>query len=192
MKIYSVRLDYDNYDACRIDYEACALEHSDIEDYDMMFNMDGSSKKDSWWPRIIKRYNDNPQLGDYTATTSSGETMIIERKAIEKLKPLMGNIEVLPLKCDFGDYWAINVLDVLKCIDYEESEFMLLSDEIQDGRPRIMYFEKYSFKPDAIKGFNIFKIIDAPMSGIFANEVFVNAVKENAITGFEFKLLWER
>jgi hypothetical protein len=80
---------------------------------------------------------------------------------------------------------------VLECINYQESEYELLSDELEDGRPRIMYFEKYVFIPEKIRGFHAFKIIDAPKSHIFIDDIFVEAVEKNKITGFNFDLVWE-
>lgn len=189
MKIYEVDADFDNFDVCKIDYEACK-KLRDIPDYDMMFNFDGSSQTKNWWPRVMERHNDKSKLGGYISKLG-GDVMILEREAIDKLKSLMGNIEVLPLKCDFGDYWAINVLDVLECVDYKKSEFVLLSDELEDGRPRIMYFSKYQFIKEKIEGHNVFKIIDTPKSAIFVNETFVNEVVKHGITGFKFELVWQ-
>ena len=188
MKIYEVNFS-DEYDVCGIDFEACRLI-SKVERYDMYFNFDGSSKEKSWWPRIMERLNEAPKLGDYISHLD-GDVIILEKKAIDKLKPIMGNIEILPLKCPFGDYWAINVLDVLKCIDYEKSEFDLLSDELEDGRPDIMCFSKYEFIKEKIQGYNIFKIIDKPGSAIFVNDTFVDEVKKHGITGFQFDLVWQ-
>ena len=191
MRIYKVSGDLDNFDVCGLDKEACreSFNLGHLEDWDLHIDFDGSSQEKDWWPRIMKRRNDKP-LGDYVSILS-GDVMIMERKAINKLRPLMGNVEILPLVCDFGDYLAINVMDVLECIDYEKSEFKLFKDEIWNGRPHIMRFIKYEFIKGKTEGYNIFKIIDAPKSRIFVNETFVEAVEKNGITGFKFELVWE-
>lgn len=120
MKIYKINADFDHYDSCRIDYEACAREH-EFGENELLIDFDGTSKAEGWWPRIMVRDFDKP-LGDYIDKIS-GDVIILERRAIEKLRPLMGEVEVLPLECDFGDYWAINVLTVLECIDHEKAEY---------------------------------------------------------------------
>ena len=187
MKIYEVNFS-DKYDVCGIDFDACRLIYK-LDDYDMMFHLGGHKTK-NWWPRIMERFNEAPKLGDYISKLD-GDVIILEKKAIDKLKPIMGNVEILPLKCPFGNYWAINILDVLKCIDYKKSEFDLLSDELEDGRPDIMCFSKYEFIKEKIQGYNLFKIIDKPQSAIFVNEVFVDEVKKHNITGFQFDLVWQ-
>jgi hypothetical protein len=195
MKIFEVATDFDNYDVCGLNKEACRklfnLEH--LEDWELYFDFDGSSQSNKWWPRVMERFNEKPKLGDYISKLG-GEVIILEKKAIEKLKPLMSNVEILPLICDFGDYRAINVMDVIDCINYEKSDFKQFSAKPanwEDWRPRIMRFIKYEFIKEKIEGYNIFKIIDKPQSAIFVNETFVNSVKEHGITGFAFKLVWK-
>jgi hypothetical protein len=53
-----------------------------------------------------------------------------------------------------------------------------------------MYFKKYEFVKEKIEGYNLFKIIDSRRSAIFANEVFVESVEKQGITGFKFELVW--
>jgi len=54
-----------------------------------------------------------------------------------------------------------------------------------------MYFEKYVFLKEKIEGYNVFKIIDSPKSAIFVNEIFVDSVEKQGITGFKFDLVWQ-
>ena len=189
MRIYKLTGDFKKYDVCGIDFDACRKER-DIPNWDMMFHFDGSPQSTNWWPRIMERHNKRPKLGDYIDKLS-GETIILEKKAVDKLKPIMGNIEILPLKCDFGDYWAINIMDVLECIDYEKSDFMLLSDELVDGRPHILRFNKYEFIKEKTEGKSIFKIVDTCKTEIFANDTFIENVNKQGITGFAFELVWQ-
>lgn len=189
MKIYKVSADHDKYDACEIDFAACAENHPDIGGYDMMFNLDGTAVASKWWPRRMRRYNDAP-LADYISKLS-GDVIIMRREAIEKLRPILGNYELLPLDCDFGDYWAINVLDVLDCIDYERAEFKRFSKKNENELPRIMMFTKYAFCPEKVRNHHVFKIVDCPKAAIFVDEVFLNEVSRHNISGFKCKLVWE-
>ena len=187
MVIYEVNADHDKFDACQIDYDA---KRNGLPFDEIPFRLDGTSRLASWSPFKISRYDELP-LGDYISKLS-GDVMIMEKKAIDKLRPIMGNIEILPLLCDFGDYWAINVITVLECINYEKSQFKTFPTGSRNGRPRIMQFEKYEFIPDEVNGYHIFKIADKPKSSIFVDDVFVKAVDENGITGFKFDLVWEK
>lgn len=189
MKIYSVHADHDKYDACIINFEACAKEHPNLTNYEMMFMLDGRSVASEWWPRKMERYNELP-LADYISKLS-GDVLIMRREAIEKLRPLFGNIEVLPIDCDFGDYWAVNVMDVLDCIDYDMSEFKRFAQKDPNVLPRIMIFRKFAFRPEQIRGHHVFKIIDQPKSHIFVDEVFMEEIEKQNITGFKCKLVWE-
>lgn len=191
MRIYEIKADFDNFDICLLNHEACRKKYdlTHLTGTQLYFNFDGSSRSENWWPRIMERDGANLKLGDYISSLSS-DALILERKAIDKLNGLMGNIEILPLECDFGDYLVINIMDVLECIDYEKSEFELLSDKIVDGRPRISHFKHYEFIKDKIDGYNVFKIIDIRKSGIFVNDIFVDSVEKQGITGFKFELVW--
>jgi len=193
MRIYKVTSDFKKYDVCGINIKRCrkAFNLKHLYDWDVYFSLDGTSQAINWWPRVMERlYGGKRKLGDYIDDLRGG-TIILENAAIEKLKPVMGNIEILPLKCDFGDYWAINVMDVRECIDYKKSEFTLLSDDLIEGRPRIMYFSKYWFIKEQIEGFNVFKIIDEPKSAVFVSDIFVESVKKHRVTGFVFELVWD-
>ena len=178
MRIYKVTSDFNKYDVCGINIEACrkAFNLKHLDDWDIYFSLDGSPQTKNWWPRVMERlHGGKRKLGDYIDDLRGG-AIILENAAIEKLKPVMSNIEILPLKCSFGDYWAINVIDVLECIDYEKSEFILLSDDLIEGRPRIMHFTKYVFNKERIEEYNVFKIVDEPKSAIFVSDIFVESV----------------
>jgi hypothetical protein len=181
-------MDFDNYDSCGIDYEACKRGR-DISDREVMIDFDGRPQGDRWWPRKINRYNSKPMLGDHIAGDASA--LFMTKEAIGKLRHVMGGIELLGLDCDFGDYCAVNVLDVLDCIDYERSEFVRFSPKSEDDQPRIMRFVRYAFIADRIQGHHLFKIPDLPRSYIFADEVFIKAVEDSGVTGFEFVPLWD-
>jgi len=170
-------------------YDSCFMDTSNPTGSKRPFALEGISQGQNWLPRKTKRYNELP-LGDYITHIGS-DAIIVEYQAIKKLRPWMGNVEVLPLDCDFGDYRLINILDVLTCVDYKHSEYISFGDTHPDGRPRIMTFNRIAFFPESIKGHHLFKIVDLPKSVIYADEVFVNAVKINNITGFLFKKVWE-
>ena len=112
---------------------------------------------------------------------------VFDKKALDILLPMVENeIEVLPLLCEEREFFAINVIKVLDCVDYDKSKYRTF----RDGK-RIMAFEKYTFKLDDIKGSNIFKIIDEPRRKPFVSDEFRDKVLETGLTGFKFKLVWD-
>lgn len=149
-----------------------------------MLRFDGTKRSDTWVPidvQVIedRRKSDTPGL-------SSG-VPVLSPRAIEVLKDLMGDkVEILPLRCRKGEYYAINVLDVLDCIDYEKAEF-----ERFESSGRIMLFNKYAFNPDCVNGKHIFKIVDEPVRRPFVSDEFRNRVLDNELVGFKFDLVWD-
>lgn len=186
MTIFRVSAEHDKYDACYIDYDA---GRNGVPFDEKPFFFDGTAQLAGWIPFKINRYNELP-LGDYVSKLS-GDIIIMEKKAIDVLLPFLGNAEILPLLCDFGNYWAINVITVLDAIDYENSVFKNFPSGSRNGHPRVMFFRKYEFIPEEIAEYHMFKIADMPKSAIFVDDVFVKTVEENGITGFKFDLVWE-
>ena len=196
MKVYKLTGDFDKYNTCNVDRNRCqqyrrAKGLADISGSEMSLNLDGKPLKDVWWPRTMMLDDDPPRpVGDYVYHwVKTG--LVLERRAIETLKPIMGPVEVLPLICDFGDYWAVNVLTTLDCVDYETSRFVRFQQRDPNVIPRIMYFEKYAFFPEKIVDNHIFRIPDQVRSVLFVDDVFVSTVKQLGITGFDFTLVWE-
>ena len=114
----------------------------------------------------------------------------MKHAAIEKLRPIMGIFEMLPLSSKDGDYSVVNILTVLDCVDYVNSRYVSLKARATDRYPRILRFEKCSLLPEAIHGHHIFRIINHPKSRLYVDEVFVNEVVKQGITGFAFEQIW--
>ena len=196
MKIYEMNLDHKNYSFCTVDDDKCKQipGKEDLESWEMTIDFDGTKQGDLWWTRKMTRLcrddgNFNP-VGDYTTLIGSG-VMILEEQAVKKLKKVLKNVEILPLDCDFGNYFAINILTVLDCLDYEKSSYETIDMEKPDGRPFIITVDEFSLKEKVIKGHKLFKIYDIAKGLMFVNEEFVEAVKSQGITGFQFNLVWE-
>jgi len=188
MKIFEVNADLDKYDACVANYKKMQL-CGKLKTGEQALDFDGTSRINGWWPREMKRFNERP-LGDYISNLIRG-VIIMEKGAIDKLSPVMENVEILPLKCKFGDYWAVNILTVLDCLDYEKCDGIKMSSESFGDDPVIIYFTKYCFIPDRVKDRVLFKIFGHEKSGIYANELFVKEVELQGITGFRFEQIWE-
>ncbi len=172
MRIWELNYDVDKYDN---------LATPGITD---MPEFDGTSRIAAWKPLTVVRMQPKKRrpLGD----APSFARPIYSRRAVEVLSDVMGSsVEILPLNCSEGEFFAINIVDVLDAIDYDKSEY----ETFDDGR--IMRFEKYSFLPDVVRGKNIFKIKDRYLSNGFVSDEFKRVVEENGLKGFKLKLAWE-
>ena len=164
-----------------------SLTPADGYTYEEMMSFDGRSHKNDWTCRkVVPNINPkkNPKFGDYSECMG---VLVFSKKAIEKLYDLIkDDVEILPLECDYGDFSLINVTTVLDAIDHEKSEYKYI-----DGTKQIMYFKKYVFLEEVIKGYDIFKITDKRGSFIFASDRLVQTINQSKLKGFRFELVWD-
>lgn len=155
--------------------------------YEEMMSFDGRSHKDDWTPRkVVPNINPkkNPKFGDYSSCMG---TLVFSQRAIEKLYDLIkDDVEILPLECDYGEFSIINVTTILDAIDHENSEY-----EYIEGTRKIMYFKKYVFFEDVVKGHDIFTITDKKGTYFFVSDGFVQTVERSKLKGFRFELAWD-
>lgn len=176
MKYWILDCDVDNYESLRFNDEI---------DIELIKSFNGTSKLGTWKPgkviRMYKRkYSNTPGL--------ASNIPVFDKMALFVLSDfLQGNAEALPLTCDDGCFYAINVVNVCDCINYDRSEFTTF----RDGK-RIMKFTKYSFDKSKIcKCGNIFKLKDEVLKRPFVSDEFRDAVIKNNLTGFKFELVWD-
>lgn len=187
MRIYVIKGNVKDYLTCSIDYEYC-LNVLKIDEKDFPISFDGRKYSDEWLPMKLDKSSNERPLGDAVSKLSSG-VLILSKKAIKELDRFLITEEVLPTVTDFGDYYIVNIVSVLDCVDYEKSKYKLFQNEIYNDRLNIKKFIKIVFVESKIKGYDLFKIVDKPNSMIFCSEKFVNAVKNLGITGLNFELI---
>lgn len=178
MKIWKMDFELDQYDNL-VPTNQMSIE--EIKSYD------GRIKAKSWNDMQVTRMEPEKKLKLSNAPGFYAHIPVFDKKSIETLHNFLDEtIEVLKLKCEDGDYYLINILNVLDCIDYEKSIFKTFKDE-----KRIMRFIKYHFKKDCIDGYDLFKIKDEPLGNPFVTDAFRSAVIDAKLTGFKFKLVWD-
>lgn len=178
MKIWKLDFELEEY------HNLTMLNKMSIEDVQ---SFDGSSKKDKWECPEVVRLEPEKRLVLSDAPGFYPHIPVFNGKAIGILKKYLEQTsEILPLKNSENIFYAINIVKVLDCINYDKSEFKMF----KDGK-RIMRFKKYSFFKDSLEGSNIFKIIDEPLGNPFVTDNFRNTILENGLTGFVFKLVWD-
>lgn len=145
---------------------------------------DGREKLKNWKPMPVKRMYERPFSN---SPGLSPHIPVFDGDAIEVLSELISkDAEILPLDCDAGAFYAINVTRVLDCVEYERARYKMFRDV-----KRIMRFEKYAFDGSKIGNAQIFKIVDEPLKRPFVSDEFRNKVIDNNLVGFIFKLAWD-
>ena len=175
MKIWILDCDVDSYENLTWKKEV---------DINYIQSFDGTKKKADWIPAKIKRMYDR----EFSNTPGlSPHIPVFDEKAVDVLGDLIaGNAEILPLDCHEGTFYAINVINVMDCIDYEKSIYKTFSD----GK-RIMRFTKYVFDKRKVEGVNIFKVKDQTLKRPFVSEEFRKRVVDSKLKGFKFELAWD-
>lgn len=178
MRIWKLYFEADKYDN---------LDTFDEMTLEEINSFDGRSKKDNWKAIRVVRLEPEKGLKLSDAPAFEYHMPIFNKKSVDVLHQyLVGTAEVLPLENDEDDFYFINVIKILDCINYEKSEYKTFKNS-----NRIMRFKKYSFDEEKIGDINLFKIMDEPLGNPFVTDEFRNAVLEAGLTGFKFKLVWD-
>lgn len=157
----------------------------------LKLSFDGTSCINSWEEVKIKSPFKSRKIADFMYYTQG--TIIASQKAVKELYPLIGPyVEALPLQCDWGEYYALNVLALLDCIDYSASEYIPFDDKkTAAGVPKVLKITKHVFYEDRIRNIPIFKNVHRPRMPIYVNDDFVDLVVKLKLKGLEFKPVWE-
>ncbi len=167
----------------------CDVDHYENlfwkKDVDYIQSFDGTEKMNDWKPVRVQRMYRNRKFSNTPGL--SPHLPVFDKNAVSILDDLLkGNAEILPLECKDGDFYLINVTNVIDCINYEKSEYKTFNDGI-----RIMRFIKYVFNEGNINGVDLFKIKDEPLKRPFVSDEFRKRVVEKELQGFIFELAWD-
>ena len=156
-------------------------DEDDIIEFNRRFN--GAPLKETWRSQYKFRFARNPRLSAKGDTPGlSSHIPVFSSRAVTALSDLLqGNGELLPIVCDDEYYSIFNVTRVVDALDEANSSLKLFSDG------RIMYIERHAFFPQKLRGINVFKIPQKPLSHVFVTDTFVDRVKAADLKGFEFR-----
>ncbi|MEK8127557.1 DUF1629 domain-containing protein [Paenibacillus filicis] len=144
----------------------------------------GESLVNEWGRMKIEKISKRSKVYDNCNICSNPA---ISRRALDNLKHFIEKYaEVLPYELNESEYFAINVINVIDCIDYSTSGYV--KDE-QYNLIKEIY--KYSFKLDMVSNVDIFKIPEFKKTRIFVSEKFKQAVEAAKLTGFQFIEVWD-
>ena len=137
---------------------------------------------DKIYPSKYKDEIDKP-IGDVFSVEIS--SFILNEKSYKVLYPYLKNhSQIFKIKSDNKIFYVVNVIDIIDCLNYDESELKYFSSS-----GRVMDVEKYVFKTEKLKNATIFKLPEFPKAISYVTEEFKKAVEENNIKGFKFKEL---
>lgn len=155
--------------------------------YDISMSFDGRSHLAAWSTPKLVIYEDEPYDGIGDAPSFQHLLpLLLSAQGVDCLADLIANdVELLPVQCDIGDYWFVNVTTVLDCIDIEKSRY----ETFRSGR--IMRFCEYWLKDEVMEGHHIFLPSEEKGTVIFVSDAFKERVEECGITGFSFNLIWD-
>ena len=105
---------------------------------------------------------------------------VVSRRAADVLADfLIGPYEVLPVKCDFGDYCAINVLKVIDAADTDRS----VVRRFKHPPFRVWEINRYAWRVELLRDAAIFRL---PFSQFktYCTEPVVQRIRDAGLTGF--------
>lgn len=145
---------------------------------------EGHSIAASWQPVTMEVDISGGPLGDFPRCPMGPP--VLSKQAWNVLCPHIGTVaEALPVMTPFGDYFALNILDVIDCLDHMRSEFTYYPASLGGGRHRII---KYQLKPALIIDKLLFKIPEQ-LTRVIVSEKFKELVAEASLKGLDFSTI---
>jgi hypothetical protein len=171
MGAWKVVADSDRYRSLLPSDEECAAA--------LFQKFDGRRLGRSWKPLRVKLHKVG-KAGDFPALAS--HIPVFNEKALLVLGPLLqGSVEALPLDCDEGSFFAINILAVIDCLDLANSEVTRFSTG------EILSIDRYALFEEYIPDTALFKLPQERLRHPFATNAFRKAVRKHSFKGLEFE-----
>jgi hypothetical protein len=163
-------------------FELChPVDGKDFESFSTLIN--GHPRRHSWTPIKVKviredrgrrlRRSDAPFLGEHA--------LIFRPSVIDALGTELRNYgELLPLACSDAELVVFNPTRLLDALDEEASSVR----RFDSGR--LMRITHHVFRPEVVRGVDVFKIPNLRSSPTFVSEAFVKLWQEAGLRGLEF------
>ncbi|WP_437738931.1 imm11 family protein [Sorangium sp. So ce1335] len=155
-----------------------------------LLRFDGQRKSSSWRPIRMKRLKVTEQgrplePSDFPAC-SGGDVLILDRAARDRIGWHLERYgELLPLLCDGGDFWALNVTRLVDALDENNSELLRASDT-----GAILMVRKHAFRAAALERAELFKVPQMVCGLIYVTDPFVELVRASGLKGLDFVQVW--
>lgn len=126
------------------------------------------------------------RVSDFPAC-SGGDMLIINRRARDKIGSQLEKYgELLPLSCEDGDFWALNVTCLIDALDEYKSKILRSSDTKE-----MLTIQKHVFRPAVLRGAVLFKLPQMVRGLIYVTNHFVELIMSSGLVGLEFVVLWK-
>lgn len=162
----------------------CPIDEADFE----RARFDGTTRLSSWIPILVARISEEPGrryiCGDLPS--SSLGDLVLNRRAKDAIGASLERYgEMLPLLCNDGEFWTLNVTCILDALDESKSVALKSSEE-----GRLLAISKYVFRADALCNAFLFKIPQNRQGRPLMTTPFVELIKSSGLTGLTFKQIW--
>ena len=157
----------------------------DFKDLIYPLHWSNRSAAQEWKPVKVKIEDPEFPEGDFPSLTNLFYVPIFSKRAWNILSPILGSsVECLPLNYPSRDYFLINVMEQLDCLDEKRSD---LSRNDASGYVNNIY--EYAFREKVIAGKHIFKTPRKSAAKLYVDEGFRRTVESNGLKGLKFKPL---
>lgn len=143
----------------------------------------------AWTPMRVKRVREGKsgsirKIGDFSKG-SIGD-LVLTGHAKMKVGTIFEQYgELLPLACDEGEYWTLNVTYFIDALDEERSVVLRAPDE-----NRILLVDKYVFDGRTLENAMLFKIPQLRRGAFFVTDPFVKMIRSTGLVGLTFEQIW--
>lgn len=164
-EVFFIRADPDNF---------AAIAPVDDAVWELLLQFNGR-RFEGEWPRPFMEVLPTGPRGDFPYLSS--HVPVASPRAWEMLRPHIEQaVQALPLDVQGEEYQALNVLDVLDCLDPERSELRVSDGEVVGVR-------RWALREDVVEGHDIFKARNAELQVALASEQFRGWVEEAGLKG---------
>lgn len=107
------------------------------------------------------------------------------RRAVNALREFLEpNGELLPLRCDEGEFFAYHITKQVAALDEQRSNVA----RIRNGRIAIIH--RYEFLPEQLEGLTVFRPPTSQGGVTLVTNPFVEQVSSSGLTGLELRQVW--
>ena len=171
------------------EYFGLVLKHQTTENFRYLDEKFNESPIENWTPLevdIITK-GGNKKVSDAPCFWDNFGYPVLSSKALKWVEDLLSEkVEILPLIHEKYDFYALNVMNIINCLDLEKCIV-----ERFPSSGRIMRIEKYVFYPDHLENQHLFKMAEAIKTHVCVSDEFRNRVLDSKLKGFVFKELWD-
>ncbi|QDT65184.1 imm11 family protein [Calycomorphotria hydatis] len=184
--IFKYQTDPDTFNACFANDEAMEKRYGSYDNVQQIYSVcakqsDGEPISNVWSSLILGV--EFPQKSscpsDFPSFVDNSSFPVVSANACKALSLLLlDTVEFLPVEFPDGEYYMMNVLNLVRCIDEEKSDVRW-----NRSNDRINLIRKHVFIPEAIQGLHIFRAPLVQGAGLYISEDFVQVCKDNNLTG---------